>query len=420
MRRVVAVFEATFKDWIRSRSGLFFSFLFPVMLFIIFGFVFGGGETTRYTLYIQNLDVDDAGEPTELSSIFIDVLNMTGLLSLREVPSDVDGMAYVREMTRGLGERFRLLIIHEGFDEDVRNSSLRSRIMVIYSTLEMFIELAGPKLTSETRGEIELGKKRLLEFNQSISASPAVITLITDPSDRGGEAVKGIIQSVVARFNQRAVGVVDVINVREEEVVIRRLKAVEYYLPGIIGAFIMTNGIIGVTSTVSEFRRRGLVRRLAVTPLTKVEWILGNIITQTLLGLMLTAVMLTVAYIVFDLRALPDLHGVALIFAGAVMFSGIGMLLAGFVKDVEAATALGNAVAFPMMFLSGTFWPLENMPEFMRNIAEYLPLTHLSEGLRSSIILQDAAAALMELALIATMATVFILAGSFFTRWRES
>ncbi|HMK95039.1 MAG TPA: ABC transporter permease [Candidatus Limnocylindrales bacterium] len=66
------------------------------------------------------------------------------------------------------------------------------------------------------------------------------------------------------------------------------------YVPSITAAFIMTNGIIGLTSTNTEFKRRGIIRRLSITPLTKADWIGGCVLSQTLLNLVLTGVMIGV------------------------------------------------------------------------------------------------------------------------------
>jgi len=58
------------------------------------------------------------------------------------------------------------------------------------------------------------------------------------------------------------------------------------------------------------------------------------------------------------------------------------MMIAGLVKDPEAASGIGNAIALPMMFLSGSFWPVEIMPKYLQTIAKFLPLTYFSDGSR--------------------------------------
>jgi len=101
------------------------------------------------------------------------------------------------------------------------------------------------------------------------------------------------------------------------------------------------------------------------------------------------------------------------------MFSGIGMLLSGLVKDVEAASAIGNAIAFPMMFLSGAYWPVELMPDYMQTIAKALPLTYFSEGLRSAMVYRYTEGIIINMTIVSALAVIFIIIGSLVTRWKE-
>lgn len=101
------------------------------------------------------------------------------------------------------------------------------------------------------------------------------------------------------------------------------------------------------------------------------------------------------------------------------MFSGIGMLLSGLIKDVEAASAIGNAIAFPMMFLSGAYWPIEFMPDYMQSIAKVLPLTYFSEGLRSAMIYKYTEGIITNMAIVLVLAALFIIIGALVTRWKE-
>jgi ABC-2 type transport system permease protein len=225
--------------------------------------------------------------------------------------------------------------------------------------------------------------------------------------------------SVANAFNYQLIGAENVIEFAEESIADSHFGTVDYYVPGITAAFIMSNGIIGLTANTTEFKRRGVIKRLSITPLTKMDWVVGNVLSQTILNLMLTTFMLVIGWIVFNVQVIPDVPSVALIFLGSVMFSGIGMLLSGLVKDVEAASALGNAVAFPMMFLSGTYFPIEIMPSYIQSISKALPLTYFSEGLRNAMIYKYPEGIYTNMAVISVLALVFMALGSLFTRWKE-
>jgi ABC-2 type transport system permease protein len=190
-------------------------------------------------------------------------------------------------------------------------------------------------------------------------------------------------------------------------------------MPGYVAAFIMTNGIVGVTSTVLEYRRRGVLKRLAATPLSKKTWILGNVLAQTVLSLMLLVVMIMVGWIIFRVKAIPDMYSLSLILLGTLTFSGMGVFLGGVLRDVEAATALGNAIVYPMMFLSGSFWPLDIMPSFTQSVARALPLFYFGEGLRQTLTLQAPSMVLLPFAVMVSLAVIFVALAILKTRWRD-
>jgi len=421
MKRTLAIFTAVTKNWLRSRSGLFFSIMFPVLLLLLFGAIFGGGGgTSTYSLFVQNLDRTADGAPTDLSNAFIEALNSTETFNIRDVPADANATSYAREALGPLGGNIRILIIPEDFQDDLLNGTMKVRVSVSYSTLLTAYPYFATQLNETQRIAVEQGIAQLGQYNATYPQRTTSLTLILDSADQSAAIVKGIVINIANAFNYGLIGAKNVINFSEEQPsTAKQFRFIDYYLPGVIAAFIMTNGIIGVTTNTTEFKRRGITKRLSITPLTKIEWILGNVLSQTLLNLMLTAIIVVVGWLIFKVQAIPDPVSIAIIFLGSVMFSGIGMLLSGLVKDVEAASAIGNAIAFPMMFLSGTYWPIEFMPSYLQSIAKVLPLTYFSDGLRYAMIYKYSEGIVTNTAIISALAAVFIIVGALVTRWKE-
>ncbi len=110
---------------------------------------------------------------------------------------------------------------------------------------------------------------------------------------------------------------------------------------------------------------------------------------------------------------------IGFIITGAIAFSSIGMVPCGFVKDVEPASGAGNAIAFPMMFLSGAFWSIEMMPEYLQTVAMFLPLYHFHQGLMQIMILQNPPQALWPFIIVLTFAVVFTILAARVTKWKE-
>jgi ABC-2 type transport system permease protein len=95
------------------------------------------------------------------------------------------------------------------------------------------------------------------------------------------------------------------------------------------------------------------------------------------------------------------------------------MTLAGVIKDIEAANAVGNAIAFPMMFLSGTFFPLDMMPSYLQTVSKALPLTYFSEGLKATMITKFPETIWFNIVIVGALAVLFIVIGALVTRWKE-
>ncbi|MEM2099700.1 MAG: ABC transporter permease [Candidatus Bathyarchaeia archaeon] len=415
--KALTIFKAVTKNWMRSRSGVFFSILFPVLLLLVLSSIFsGGGGASKYSLFVQNLDVSPTdGKPTELSTAFVNTLNRTGTFSLTEVPANENATKYAREVLGPLGGNIRILIISEGFQDELLNSTLKVRIGIIYGTLQYF----EPYLTDAQKAEIAQGLSQMQQLNTTLPDTKVYLTIMLDPADQSALIVKNVIMSITSAFNYELIGAENVIEFNEVAVITTRFKNVDFYVPGITAAFIMTNGIIALTATTTEFKRRGIIKRLSITPLSKMDWVIGNILSQTLLNLMLAAIMIVLGWIIFDVHVALDALSISLILLGSILFSGIGMTLAGFIKDVEAASAIGNAIAFPMMFLSGTYFPMEIMPPYLQMISKAIPLTYFSEGLKHAMIYQNPEGVYLNMAIIGVLAVIFIILGSFVTRWKE-
>jgi ABC-2 type transport system permease protein len=388
----------------RSRSGVFFSFMFPVMLLLIFGVIFqGGGE---YDLYVINMDVKKSGEATNLSEAFIEALNSTGAINVIVV----NGTPQEFIQNNSLG-RIRLLVIPPGFEENFTKAIAIERMKSMFSTVKYLIGNYSARIPEDALREMEKGK----EWLEKAQRPEVKLVYYAEKDDAVASIIAGVLHAFTSSFTLKGVGAGNVFEI--ETVNYRGLKPADYYMPGYISAFIMTNGVIGLTSTVSDMRRRGIFKRLATTPLEKSEWVAANVVHQSLLAIMLTFVMLAVARLAFGVEALPNLFSWLLIFEGAVLFSGIGMILGSLFRDVEAATAVANAIAFPMMFLSGVFWPLEMMPDYLQTVAKLIPLTYFSEGLRAAMITGGDAS--INAVILGVLAVVFLAMGSYAVKWYE-
>jgi ABC-2 type transport system permease protein len=106
-------------------------------------------------------------------------------------------------------------------------------------------------------------------------------------------------------------------------------------------------------------------------------------IGQAIIGLVALAIMFIVAILVFKLQVVGNwLELIVFLILSITMILGIGLALGGWAKNERQVAPLANIIVFPMMFLSGTFFPRFLMPEWLQNITAFLPLTPVIDGIR--------------------------------------
>ncbi|HYB76352.1 MAG TPA: ABC transporter permease [Nitrososphaerales archaeon] len=188
-------------------------------------------------------------------------------------------------------------------------------------------------------------------------------------------------------------------------------------IPGLVG-FSMLSPMFSHADVAANYKRDKIFKQLALTPLTRAEWLLARIlwyITITVPALILVAL---VGWCVFGVQVSLSIGLVPFLIIGPFLFVSLGMLVAT-AMDVESQGLLINLVTFPMMFLSGTFYPVSMMPNWLQSIAHIFPLYYLIDGLTSVMTAGDSTGGLGDLAATFVIAVVvFVLAIRLF-RWRE-
>lgn len=365
MKRVITILVGNLKMWIRSKHTLFWTIAFPVLMILLFGSIFSISGNPKFDLHIQDQD------NTPMSHSFIRALNETEAFNLIEVSATTNTTEFIKE--KGIS---RILIIPQGFQENITNREDASIILKI----------------------------------------------VPEQLDSSSSVVMGIIDSIVDAFNAHLPPPSPPkakVQVQTESIVSERFGYIDFFVPGVVGMTVMTGSVFGAIGWSARNRELGILKKLATTPLTKLECIVGIVLYQMIMAFVSTAIIFTVGTLVFGMKVVPDIFCVVLIISGVMAFSGIGMVIARFVKESEGADAAGNAITFPMMFLSGSFFPREMMPEFLQQISKVLPLTYFNDGLRDAMIYGNIASALTNTAIMVVVGAFFIILGAVITSWRE-
>ncbi|OJU88237.1 hypothetical protein BGO17_04685 [Candidatus Saccharibacteria bacterium 49-20] len=213
--------------------------------------------------------------------------------------------------------------------------------------------------------------------------SGEVKVLYTQNNTQSGVALTSILQSQFQVINNKLVPTVTPFTVAGEELNENSLSAFDYTFAGLLGFAIIGMGIFGPINVFPELKKMGILRRLSTTPLRVWQYFVSTMIGQAIIGLVAIAVMFAVAIAVFHLQVVGNWLELAIfIIFSIAMILGIGLALGGWAKNERQVAPLANIVVFPMMFLSGTFFPRFLMPEWLQNITTFLPLTPVIDGIR--------------------------------------
>jgi ABC-2 type transport system permease protein len=173
-------------------------------------------------------------------------------------------------------------------------------------------------------------------------------------------------------------------------------------VPGIAGMAVMSTTFSALAMNITFLRESGVLKRIHGTPLPTSAYlagITGNAVTNTAIQVALITV---AGSVVFGLDWPHDWAAlVVFVVLGVACFASLGVALAHAIPNFDSAPAYVNAVFLPVIFISGVFYDADNAPEFLRWIAEALPLKHLIDGLSGAMVsgagLGDNASALLVL-----------------------
>lgn len=194
---------------------------------------------------------------------------------------------------------------------------------------------------------------------------------------------------------------------------------IDWLFPGIIGMNMMFSALYGVGFVVVRYRKNHVLKRFKATPLSPFEY-LGAQITSRMLVLLVTNMIVYIGCaLLFGFRCKGSYLELTLLFTlGCTSIISLGLLVAARSSSEEFANGLLNFISWPMMFLSEVWFSLEGAPEWIRTVALLFPLSHLTEGMRRIMIEGDRLVALSpQVATLAAMTLVFLLAGSLLFRW---
>ncbi len=316
------------RRFFRDKTAIFFTVLFPLIFLFVFGGIFGKDSGTSFKVAIIN------HSDSTFSKQFVD---KTKNVKLFEVNKDVKTL--------------------DQANEKMSRSQLDATIIL-------------PK----NFGDMKQGAKY---------PSGNAEVIYTQNNQQAGTALASVLEAQFKDINGKLVHTETPFTVSAKQTNTHSLSSFDYTFAGLLGFSIMGIGIFGPINVFPELKKQGILRRLHTTPLRVWQYFLATMVSQLVIGLLTMVIQFAVAIGVFHLKLVGDVFSLAIFLSlGIVMILGIGLAIGGWAKNERQAAPLANIVVFPMMFLSGTFFPRFLMPEWLQNITNFIPLSPVIDGVR--------------------------------------
>lgn len=321
------MFLANAKEFYRDRSSLFWMIAFPLIFTFIFGLVFSGGEQVTYSIGIST-----------------------------EGPTPV---------TKRLIEEFKDISTFK-----VTTGTLEEELDALKSgNRRMVLEL--PAITTEDVGNRVTSNVKLYYSKGEGETNRALISSIKE---------------IFTGIEREITGEEPLFQLEPSPLETRELTQFDYVMPGILAMALMQLGLFGVFQFMN-LRENKVIRGLAVTPLPRDTLFESEVALRLLVAIVQTFLIVIVGRLVFGVELVGNLLTIAgLVFLGAATFVSMGYMLASFTRSLEGGRNLIQTVQFPMMFLSGIFFPIEIMPDYIRPVVRAIPLTYLGDALRQVMV----------------------------------
>ena len=346
------------KIFLRDRQSIFFSLFFPIIFMTIFAFA-NNGEVDPIKLGIVN------NSTSEVASDFSQMLNDNPLFTVTEGEESNLRTELVE------GDQTMVLILPEDFD--AQNDGAELQLLVDAAQVQQ-LGLIMPLL-----------EQTLISIEREFRNIEPMFTLTI------------------------------------EDVQARSQRYLDFLLPGLMAFTLMQLSIAGSGFNIVEFRRKGILKRLFVTPIKPHDFITAIVLARMAIILIQLTVLILFAVTILDVRIVGNFASFYLmIILGTFIFLCLGFCLGSIVKTQQAVMVVGNLVIFPQMFLSGVFYPIESMPELIQPIANLLPLSFVSTAMRE---IANNGASLLEITpTLIGIAAWFVIALVLATRlfvWKE-
>jgi ABC-2 type transport system permease protein len=330
--------SALFREIIREPGVLFWGILFPILMSLGLGIAF-----TKKADVLRKVAVINSVQSTA-------AVNNNGIIN--DFLSDK-----CEKNISGDKETYRWKYV-------IKDEKLGNSIFLFY---KMGWDEAMKLLKRGTINVLLLEKEGNAEYHFDPMTPDAQLTYLKLRSIIGGGEVKTVLS-----------------NGEIKSLTVTGTRYIDFLVPGLITMGVMMSSMWGISYGIIEKRSKKLLRRLVATPMKKSHFLIALITVRITMNFIESLVLFFFALFAFKMTIQGNITALILTFlAGNIAFAGIAVFVSSNTSNTEVGNGLINFVVFPMMVLSGIFFSYQNFPDWSIPVIRKLPLTMLTDGIRS-------------------------------------
>lgn len=391
------ILQITGKDlleFFRNRMELVAFIIMPVFMMVMTGYIFPSGTSLKnITLAVVQNDKGNISE------------NIVTVLENMKLGDKNDNIFLIERQSGNLegakeelkkGNLNAILIIPEDFSSNIEESR--------QGILTLIIDQSNPQISSILTGMME----KIVDGLANNVAIAKLMGMMTKQLSTGEVLPFGSTVQSSPESSPNPEALIKPFIIKTEGLVPGEQNYFQFMAPGIIAMVVVMAVMIGLAASISREKELGTLDGILVAPISRLCIILGKALSQTTRGLLQGSIVLLLSIFLFGVKIHGSIPLVALLlFLGVFSFIGLGILISAIAAEQETAMMIMMTLTFPMIFLSGVFFPVEQMPGFMQVISKILPLTYTIEALRKVIILGAGISSLgKELTILITFGTI--------------
>jgi ABC-2 type transport system permease protein len=324
-KALLSIARASLRAILRSPSAVIFSFGFPLIFILVFGFMSDNNPSVKIGF--------TSSSDTSANNILYQMLTH-------------------HEMIR----------VVKKSQQDLWKDLEKGRITAML-TIRSNVNNAYPKYT--------------IELSHTSAGADKIGLLQT--------ALRDLVNTLTQQFTP---GLPQYAEIKQAQLLPGRVyRTIDFILPGQLGFSLLSAGVFGVAFVFFNLRQTLVLKRFFATPVSRTSIILGEGLARVAFQLSTAIVILLIGYFAFHFTLvngwLTFIELLLLCVLGLIVFMGFGFVVSGLARNESMIPPFANLITLPQFLLAGTFFSIEAFPSWLQPVCRVLPLTHLNNAMRS-------------------------------------